>query len=428
MLLIAERTQRVLHELRHALIAPSRRPRTTVVVGRVLGIAFLLCFATGLYSHFLQEPLPGMAFLTRPVWIYQLTQGIHVTAGIACIPLLLAKLYTVFPRLFTYPPVTSLANLLERASIALLVSASLVQVTIGLLNTYQLYRFFPFSFRTTHWVLSFVIIGSLLVHLAVKLPVIAAHWRASDATPAPDPDAVRDVPDELRRVTGRRMDGGLTGRLFAWIDREEPIAEPDARAAVSRRGFLATVTLATATVVAFTAGQSTRALAGLNLFAPRAMGVGPQGLPVNRTARAADVVEAATSADWALTVVHGERSAVFSLADLRALPLTEARLPIACVEGWSQDATWRGPRVRDLLDAVDAPHDASVRVVSLQTNSRYGHSTLSPEFARDELTLVALDLEGEPLHLDHGFPARLIAPARPGVLQTKWLSVLEVIV
>ena len=37
-----------------------------------------------------------------------------------------------------------------------------------------------------------------------------------------------------------------------------------------------------------------------------------------------------------------------------------------------------------------------------------------------------LTLHGEPLNRDHGEPARLIAPNRPGVLQTKWLSRLEV--
>ena len=39
---------------------------------------------------------------------------------------------------------------------------------------------------------------------------------------------------------------------------------------------------------------------------------------------------------------------------------------------------------------------------------------------------MALELNGEVLHVDHGYPARLISPARPGVLQTKWLSSLEV--
>ena len=39
----------------------------------------------------------------------------------------------------------------------------------------------------------------------------------------------------------------------------------------------------------------------------------------------------------------------------------------------------------------------------------------------DPDTLLALELNGEALDLDHGYPVRLIAPDRPGVLQTKWI-------
>jgi DMSO/TMAO reductase YedYZ molybdopterin-dependent catalytic subunit len=42
--------------------------------------------------------------------------------------------------------------------------------------------------------------------------------------------------------------------------------------------------------------------------------------------------------------------------------------------------------------------------------------------AHDRDTLLALELDGEPLALDHGFPLRLIAPNRPGVQQTKWIN------
>ena len=80
-MLLKWQVQRLLHQMRHSLAAPSRNPRTAVVIGRLLAAAFLLCFATGIYSHFIQDPLPGMAFLTRPVWLYQVSQGIHVTAG-----------------------------------------------------------------------------------------------------------------------------------------------------------------------------------------------------------------------------------------------------------------------------------------------------------------------------------------------------------
>ena len=40
----------------------------------------------------------------------------------------------------------------------------------------------------------------------------------------------------------------------------------------------------------------------------------------------------------------------------------------------------------------------------------------------DPDTLLALEVAGEPLSLDHGFPLRLIGPNRPGVLQTKWVT------
>jgi DMSO/TMAO reductase YedYZ molybdopterin-dependent catalytic subunit len=428
---IAPRLQRLLHQTRHALRAPSRNARTAVVIGRLLGAAFLICFATGLYSHFLQDPLPWMVFPTRPLWLYQVTQGLHITAGIACLPLLLAKLYAVFPQLFQSPPVRSAAHLLERASIALFVAASLVQVAIGLLNTYQLYALFGFSFRTVHFALSLVVIGSLAIHVGVKLPIIARNWRKRNGTDAEhtaptDPDAALDVPDELRRRTGERADAGVTGRLFAWIDRAPAPEPPDPRVRLSRRAFVATTATATGALVLLTAGQSFRVLDPINVFAPRKAGIGPQGLPVNRTARAADVVELATAEDWTLTVANGATTRVFDYAALTALPQHDARLPIACVEGWSQSANWSGPRLRDLMDVVGAPASASVRVVSLQTNSRFGVSQMTQEFVRDELTLVALRLEGEVLDIDHGFPARIIAPARPGVLQTKWLSRLEV--
>ncbi|MEJ1154537.1 molybdopterin-dependent oxidoreductase [Microbacterium marmarense] len=435
---VAARVQRALHQVRHSVAAPARNPRMAVVIGRLLALAFLLCFATGLYSHFLQNPAPWMVFPTRPVWIYQVSQGLHITAGIACFPLLLAKLYTVFPELFQSPPVRSFTHLLERASIAVLVSASLVQITIGLLNTYQAYAWFDFSFRLTHYALSWVIIGSLAIHIGVKLPLIARYWRKRDSyhddgsvlervDDEDDPDAALDVPDELRRLTGESQTHGVTGRVFAWIDKTPPPADDSADARASRRGFLTAVAAAVGAVVVLTAGQSFRLFDATNLFAPRKQGVGAQGLPVNRTASAAGVLESAVAPEWTLAVSFGGVREVFSLARLEALPQHDVVLPIACVEGWSQNAPWRGPRLRDLLDAVGAPADAHVRITSLQERGGFGVTEMQPEFVRDELTLVALRLYGETLDIDHGYPARIIAPGRPGVLQTKWLSTIEVI-
>lgn len=420
----ARRLQEVLHRTRAALATPSRTPRTAVVLGRLLGAAFVVCFLTGLYSHFLQEPLPWMVFPTRPIWLYQVTQGAHVLTGIACFPLLLGKLYAVFPALLQSPPVRSLPHALERASIAVFVAASLVEISIGLLNTYQFYGLFPFSFRRVHFALSFVIIGSLALHIAIKLPVIARHWRRNDDEHDALGDDVRgvDEPDAPPPAPVR----GVTAALFDWIDRS-PAPREAAAARTSRRGFFATLGVTVAALVVSTGGQSIPALRPFTLFAPRRPGTGPQGLPVNHTAASAGVIETASAGDWALTVRSGERSATFTRAELLAMPQVDAVIPIACVEGWSQSARWRGVRLRDLVDRVGAPEHATIRVRSLQERSAYTLMIMPPEFVRDDATLVALELDGQTLDLDHGFPARIMAPARPGVLQTKWLSSIEVL-
>lgn len=101
-------------------------------------------------------------------------------------------------------------------------------------------------------------------------------------------------------------------------------------------------------------------------------------------------------------------------------------LPIACVEGWSASGRWTGVRVRDLLDLVGAPPDSDVEVHSLQPRGGWRRSTLPANFVEDDATLLALKLNDEELSIDHGYPCRIIAPNRPGVLQTKWVARLEV--
>ncbi|MCY7288574.1 MAG: molybdopterin-dependent oxidoreductase [Cryobacterium sp.] len=196
---------------------------------------------------------------------------------------------------------------------------------------------------------------------------------------------------------------------------------------MSRRGFLATVGIACAAVVGLTAGQTFAPLDAVNVFGPRKKGVGQQGVPVNRTAEQAKVTSSATAAGWMLTLARDGVERSFSRAELEAMPQTEVELPIACVEGWSQLAVWRGVRLSDLADPVGADPEASFRLISLEERGSFKQTEMGPEYVRDPLTLVALELNGETLDLQHGYPARMIAPGRPGVLQTKWLSRIETI-
>src|SRR5437764_1580118 len=99
---------------------PPRRLRdaaSAVSVGRWLGSAFAVCFVTGVFSHYHEHPVGWLPLPTRPVWIYQVTQGAHVAVGLAAIPLLLVKLWTVYPRLFGWPPARTVLQVLERLSV-----------------------------------------------------------------------------------------------------------------------------------------------------------------------------------------------------------------------------------------------------------------------------------------------------------------------
>ena len=77
-------------------------------------------------------------------------------------------------------------------------------------------------------------------------------------------------------------------------------------------------------------------------------------------------------------------------------------------------------------EAGRGPGHRHVSVESLQRGGRYRRSILTSGQIDDADTLLAFEVDGEPLHIDHGFPLRLISPARPGVLQTKWVAKLVV--
>jgi DMSO/TMAO reductase YedYZ molybdopterin-dependent catalytic subunit len=266
----------------------------------------------------------------------------------------------------------------ERGSLLLLVGGSVFEVTTGLINVA---RFYPwgFFFTTTHYWVAWITLGALVMHIAAK------------AT-------------EIRRGLGTPL------------KRQD---EPDhAPGSLSRRGFIVTVSAATGAVTLVTVGQTVTPLQDLAVLGQRHADIGPQHLPVNKSA-----VEAKVTRDPAYRLaVEGPRPFTVTLEDLQAMPQHTVPLPIACVEGWSASADWTGVRVRDLLDRAGIAHDAEVVVESMQQKGLYRKSSLHTPHTRDDRTLLALRLNGAELDLDHGFPCRLIAPDRPGVQQTKWVN------
>ena len=382
--------------------SPLRSTAVTARVGRLLGIGFAVCFLTGMLSHYAYDPWGWLPQPASPVWLYRVTQGVHVTTGVACIPLLLVKLWSVYPNLFRWPPIRSVTHALERLSVLLLVSTALVQLTTGFLNTLNWYPW-PWSFPSVHRYLAYVLVGSVLLHVAIKLPDIRYGLRARLA----EADVLTEVPWDQNPVA--HSNAG--------------VVPPPAMPAIDRRGLFVAAGSGIGLIILTTVGSTLTPLSRIGLLATREPLEGPQGLPVNKTASSAGVVEVAQDPGWRLEV-SGSESFSLTLDDVVELASTTRTLPITCVEGWSASADWQGIPLIDLVRRTGGDEDSTVRFVSLQEGSPYAVSTMfGPQVTE---ALLATHLNGERLNLDHGYPLRLISPNRPGVLNTKWLARVEV--
>jgi len=398
--------------------SPLRGPWLTSVFAVVLLVTLPIVTITGLLSYVAYGTqarpedvgwlhLPLFDWPTDPSWLFRLNQGLHVILGLVLIPIVLAKLWSVVPRLFTWPPARSVAQVLERLSLLMLVGGILFEIVTGVLNMQYDYVF-GFSFYTAHYYGAWVFIAGFVAHVILKLPRMLASLRSRS----------------FRSVLRTR----LANTHPEPRDADGLVAVEPASPTVSRRGALALVGGGSLMVFALTAGQTigglTRPFAVL-LPRGRDNGDGPNDFPINRTADAAGIDPDATGQEWRLTLSGGLEDVELDRASLLALPQHTAILPIACVEGWSTTQTWTGVRLRDLagLAGVEAPGGADV--TSLEQSGAFKESALNTGQVTDSDALLALRVNDTDLSLDHGFPARIIVPAMPGVLNTKWVTAIS---
>ena len=402
--------------------SPLRGPWLTSLFGAVLLVGIPVMLITGLVSYAAYDPrLSGndttpsrgvlgfylFNWVTSPSWIYRVSQGTHVVLGLVLIPIVLAKLWSVIPRLFEWPAVRSAAHALERASLALLVGGAIFEFVTGVADVEYFYPW-KFSFYDAHLYGAWVFGTAFVVHVALKTPVM---WRSLRA---------RSLRAELRT--------SLADTRSEEPDEHGLVPVAPAAPTVSRRSVLALVFGSSGAVFLLTAGQTIRPLRSLALLSPRARAVSTgragtaNAFEINRTFAAAGIGHAATGPAWRLAV-HGRRSASLTRDELLALPQHTEELPIACVEGWSTVQTWTGVRLSDLAGMVGIEEPGSLFVDSLeQPGKPFRSVTLAANQARDIRSLLALRVNGVDLSLDHGYPARIILPAAPGVHCTKWVA------
>jgi DMSO/TMAO reductase YedYZ molybdopterin-dependent catalytic subunit len=391
--------------------SPVRGPWLTSVFGLVLLIGIPIEFVTGLVSYAAYNPrfssndpnpkhgmfgLYLFDWLTSPSWLYRLTEGIHVTLGLALVPVVFAKLWSVMPKLFAWPPWRSVAQILERASLILVVGGVAIEMTTGILNLDYLTTI---NFYSAHFFGAWAFIAGFVVHVCVKFGDMLSALRS------------RRLRTELRT--------GLADTQPEEVDDGLVPLDP-AAPTISRRGILALVGGTSLVVVLSTAGDTiggfTRRFALLGTHY-RSSGPAGNDFPVNHTAGARQITGSQTGPDWRLVLAGAHRLAL-SRTQLATMPMSTATMPIACTEGWSTTQTWTGVPLADLarLAGIERPGHAQIESLDSLT------VTLSAAQICAADSMLALRVNGADLSLDHGYPARLMVPAAPGTQNLKWIA------
>ena len=251
---------------------------------------------------------------------------------------------------------------------------------------------------------------SFVAHVVLKLPTMVRGLRS------------RSLRAELRTSTAdtRAEEPDETGL----------VAEKPLKASLSRRGALALVFGGSAFLGLITVGQTIGLLRPLAFLLPRGRNTaagdgGPNDFPINKTFAVTGIDPHAVGDSWRLDLTGGPGLVRLDLSGLSAQPQHTADLPLQCVEGWASVRTWTGVRLRDLAALAGVPSPTSAVVRSVEPGGPFAQATLTAGQVLHPDSLLATAVNGAPLSLDHGFPARVIASAVPGVHNTKWVRSIE---
>ncbi|WP_243064515.1 molybdopterin-dependent oxidoreductase [Humibacter sp. RRB41] len=123
-----------------------------------------------------------------------------------------------------------------------------------------------------------------------------------------------------------------------------------------------------------------------------------------------------------------ENPVTLTLADLRALPYHEQITQHFCIQGWSGVAKWGGVSMQTILDLVKPKPEAKWVVFysyALGPEGGLYYDAQAIEQMSYKLTMLAYDMNGEPVSFGHGAPLRLRNETQLGFKMVKWIKGIE---
>jgi DMSO/TMAO reductase YedYZ molybdopterin-dependent catalytic subunit len=137
--------------------------------------------------------------------------------------------------------------------------------------------------------------------------------------------------------------------------------------------------------------------------------------------------------DWRLTV-DGlvERPLELSLADLRSMPKHAHTAMHNCIQGWTGIARWGGVRVQDVLSICRPKPQAQWIVFHAFVQEEYAPEHYYEAFRLHEMndpqTILAYEMNDQPLPFRHGAPCRLRLETKVGYKMVKYVQRIELVV
>jgi DMSO/TMAO reductase YedYZ molybdopterin-dependent catalytic subunit len=112
-----------------------------------------------------------------------------------------------------------------------------------------------------------------------------------------------------------------------------------------------------------------------------------------------------------------------SLTDIKAMNFEERLVKLPCVEGWTEKALWKGPRLADVLEKAGVQKGAETVIFS----SPGGYTTsLTVEDVKKTDPLLAYEVNGDKLPVNQGYPVRLVVPKKLGYKWIKWVIEIKI--
>jgi len=125
---------------------------------------------------------------------------------------------------------------------------------------------------------------------------------------------------------------------------------------------------------------------------------------------------------------------LLTMSDVKKLPHVEMVTQFKCIEGWSEIVYWGGACLRDFLAGFPPPNGGRSqsdftklasgipKYVGFETPDGQYYVGIEREVALHPQTLLAYELNGQPLTPDHGAPLRLVTPLKYGIKQLKQIG------